>query len=135
MRKMVYSFVIHVLRRRATAVGSFLESGAQPPQAWAMPGRGERRVLDAADLPTRRLRQKTTVGHLALGVAVVALAAPVSAADWQQPFLQAEGLEAEDKERRKAVYLVTLPHPQAACPAQANAGLKAPGDFSRQEMA
>ena len=60
----------------------------------------------------RRLRRKTTVGQLAVLLsAVVPPALPtVAAAAWSDEFLFEEDLEPES-DKRKAVYLVTLPHP------------------------
>lgn len=108
---------------------------------------------DAGDAPCRRLRRKTTVGHLALGLAVVGLAAgavgaeapapapppapplaPASASEWQDAFLASEDLEKENAQKRKAVYLVTLPHPKVAYGSAGSAELKAPGDYSREQV-
>ena len=96
----------------------------------------------AGDAPTRRLRRKTRVGHLALGLAVVGLAAgltgpaaPAPPSEWQDTFLAGESLEAENVGKRKSVYLVTLPHPRVARGGEGNAGLKAPGDPSREDVA
>lgn len=77
----------------------------------------------------RRLRRKTTVGQLVvLLTTVVAPALPaVAAAAWSDEFLAEEDLEPES-DKRKAVYLVTLPHPQD------NSGLRAPGSFSRRDI-
>ena len=65
----------------------------------------------------RRLRAKTTVGHAAVFLATVAMAMPPvpppASTTWADDFLQAEEL-GQESERRKAVYLVTLPHPKSA---------------------
>ena len=69
------------------------------------------------EVPTRRLRRKTSLGQavvtLATQLAVVAaVVAAVAAGGWVPDFLDAEELAPEDEDKRKQVYLVTLPHPR-----------------------
>lgn len=60
--------------------------------------------------------------------------APASASEWQDTFLSSEDLAKEDAQKRKMVYLVTLPHPRVAYGSAAGAELKAPGDYSREQV-
>ena len=64
----------------------------------------------------RRLRRKTTVGALAVGMAMAqataAGVAQVLPEMWQQSFFDEEDLQKEDLGKTKKVYLVTLPHPR-----------------------
>lgn len=92
------------------------------------------------DEPTRRLRRKTTVGHLALGVALLAVAAGAPATapapvKLKDGFLTEEGLSAEDSDARKTVWHVTLPHPRVALESGNAAGLKAPEAHDRGAIA
>ena len=77
----------------------------------------------------RRLRRKTTIGALAVGLllAPAAAAAQVLAPVRQQRFLDEEDLQDEDAAKKKAVYLVTLPHPRRSAGEGAAADLKRPG--------
>ena len=79
------------------------------------------------------MRTKTTVAQVA--VALVAAAASVQAVaqvQWAQRFLEDEDLSAEEDAARKAVYLVTLPHPGQA--AQGTQGLRAPDSLTREQV-
>ena len=81
----------------------------------------------------RRLRTKTTVAQVA--VALLAAAAPAQAVaqvQWAQRFFDDEDLLAEEDAARKAVYLVTLPHPGQA--AQGTQGLVAPDSLTREQV-
>ena len=86
------------------------------------------------DLRRRRLRTKTTVGHL--GVAIAAAPHVTAGAhvqvQWAQRFLDDEDLPAEEGTSRKATYLVTLPHPSQA--AQSAQGLRAPNTLTREQV-
>ena len=85
------------------------------------------------EVKRRRLRAKTTVAQVA--VALVAAAASVQAVaqvQWAQRFLEDEDLSAEEDAARKAVYLVTLPHPGQA--AQGTQGLRAPDSLTREQV-
>ena len=85
------------------------------------------------EVKRRRLRTKTTVAQVA--VALVAAAASVQAVaqvQWAQRFLEDEDLSAEEDAARKAVYLVTLPHPGQA--AQGTQGLRAPDSLTREQV-
>ena len=109
-----------------------------------MPARERPDAAVAGDGPRRRLRRKTTVGQLALGVVAACFAAGVVGAaapapplgdGWTDDFVCGEELNKEDKRKRKAVYLVTLPHPRVALGLEARAGLRPPGDLSREDIA
>ena len=64
------------------------------------------------EVPTRRLRRKTSLGQAVVTVAIqLAAVAAVAAGGWLPDFLDAEELAPEDEDKRKQVYLVTLPHP------------------------
>ena len=91
-------------------------------------------MLTSMEAP-RRLRRKTTVGHLAIGLFMAqAVAAEAPAAGlaqaapsaWAQRFLDEEELQDEVALKRKAVYLVTLPHPNKSGES-ATSALKKPG--------
>ena len=93
--------------------------------------------VDAGMEPRRRLTQKTTVGHLAVELATVALVVnptpqPTTLA-WQDCFLAAEDL-GQETDKRKCVYLATLPHPRTAL-ANGVENLRCPGEFDRHKVA
>lgn len=90
------------------------------------------------ETPLRRLRRKTTVALVVVAAAAAAVAAPAPAAEeeWAEEFLATEDLEREDKEKRKAVYLVTLPALRHASWASAQgAGLKCPSAWKHGDVA
>ena len=103
---------------------------------------GRQAMQASSAAPTRRLRRKTNVGHIAVAMLATAAAMPpvpaeawadtflVPAEAWADTFLDAEGL-APETNKRKAVYLVTLPHPQTACGALGTWSLNSPGSFDR----
>ena len=136
-RKLAHSALVYASNR---AEARRLKFPVELCEAGMAPVR-KRPAANVGDAPQRRVRPSAgpSVGHLALGVAVVGVAAGLGAApatsgaEWRDAFLTEEGLEKEDAQRRKAVYLVTLPHPCVAT-SEGN-GLKAPGDFTREEIA
>ena len=77
--------------------------------------------------PSKVIVTVVTPDELAHAISVT----KISAADWTEEFLLAAEVGEEDPQRRKAVYLITLPHPQAAGRA---AGLKAPGGFTHDDI-
>ena len=95
-------------------------------------------------MPRRRLRRKTTVGHIAVAIMAVAeaalgqpapaaTAAPVPA-PWLDAFLEEEDLQAEVAGKRKQVYLITLPHPRKSVQSADDFAWRPPGDFSREQV-
>ena len=64
----------------------------------------QRRLTMPGARPPRSMVRKTTVGHLAVALATVAIALPPALAhNWADGFLQTEGLGNEN-DKRKAVY-------------------------------
>ena len=95
-------------------------------------------------MPHRRLRRKTTVGHVAVAImteaeaalgqpAPTAAVAPVPA-PWLDAFLEEEDLQAEDAAKRKQVYLITLPHPRKSVQSAGDFAWRPPGDFNREQV-
>ena len=95
--------------------------------------------MDApAPPPRRRLRRKTPGGYVALGL-VVALGVQAGGvqlpAQWPSALLDAEELDKEDTDRKKAVYLVTVAALHCFGLQQGNAGLVCPSRLSREDIA
>ena len=82
----------------------------------------------------RRIHGKQSIGQLAVMAATVCMAARlgVEEALWKEAFLQDEELCAETQGARKAVYLVTLPHPRQIEGGHDN--LRSPGTMTRQDV-
>lgn len=93
--------------------------------------------LDSAPVPEvkrRRLRVKTSVGHLSIAVPLAGGAVGVVGSDiiWKETFMVAEELDQENPALRKAVYLVTLPHPRQAL--DGVAGLREPASLTHEQV-
>ena len=82
--------------------------------------------------PRRRLRAKTTVADVGVAIASVAVAMSGNHDVWQPAFLDEQDLTEEEKQKRKAVYLVTLPHPRNGV--SNTSGLASPGEFDRKAV-
>ena len=83
----------------------------------------------------RRIRGKTSVGNLSVRAPADEAAAAVSAADdegWSEAFLVDEDLSFEIASSKKAIFLVTLPHPRPALPGQP--GLCQPGALTHEQV-
>ena len=80
--------------------------------------------------PRKRLRAKTSVADVVVAAASVVVAMSGNEEMWQPIFLYDEDLADEEKNKRKAVYLVTLPHPRKGL--TNSSGLASPGRFDRK---
>jgi hypothetical protein len=85
--------------------------------------------------PAKRRLQGKQAPMFATAVATAAVlmqAAAAGATVWAPDFLAAEELSPEDADRRKAVYLVTFPHPRAL--AGGVGGLRAPETLTHKQL-
>ena len=98
------------------------------------------RPLETATVTRRRLRLKTPEGAIHVvdvpspSLIGAAMDTATRSVTWCETFLQVEELEQEDAQKRKAVYLITLPHPRAAGRDDIQT-LRAPEDFKGNSKA
>ena len=98
------------------------------------------RPLETATVTRRRLRLKTPEGAIHVvdvpspSLIGAAMDTATRSVTWCETFLQVEELEQEDAQKRKAVYLITLPHPRAAGRDDLQT-LRAPEDFKGNSKA